>query len=257
MPDRPGESQPGRLLQSIDVLSRRRSRCPARSGTGRRLRARRRRPRAGARADRVRAGPRDPLRDGVLDGPDHGCAGRLLPGRRRHGRGAAPVLRQPVPARRGRRDVLRAAVRADRRVVARADAARLHVRHQGPRPDDRPADRDEAPAEGHPDGTARRSSPPRPGCTAATCRPSSGTRSGGCFAKASSHSGRVASSAPSCSSTRAGSSPRRRTGRQSWRPATASATSSVPSSSATAAGSTRRISNGPSGSCATTRSRSW
>ena len=78
----------------------------------------------------------------------------LLPDRRRHGRGAAAVLRQPVPAGRSRRDVLRPALGPDGGAVAGAHAARLHVRHQGPRADDRPADRDEAAAEGHPDGAA-------------------------------------------------------------------------------------------------------
>ena len=42
-----------------------------------------------------------------------------------------------VPGRRGRRDVLRPACRADGAAVGRADPAGLHLRHQGPRPDDR------------------------------------------------------------------------------------------------------------------------
>ena len=37
------------------------------------------------------------------------------------------------------------------RAVGRADAARLHLRHQGARADDRPGHRDEAPPEGHPE----------------------------------------------------------------------------------------------------------
>ena len=53
--------------------------------------------------------------------------------------------------------------------MGRADAARLHVRHQGPRPDDRPADRDEAAAEGDPRGAAGRRSRPRRGSTPRTC----------------------------------------------------------------------------------------
>ena len=64
------------------------------------------------------------------------------------------VLRGDVPARRGRRHLLRAAGRADRAALGRPDAAGLHVRHQGPRADDRPGDGDPAPAEGDPRGPA-------------------------------------------------------------------------------------------------------
>ena len=61
-----------------------------------------------------------------------------------------------------------------------ADAARLHVRHQGARADDRPGDRDEAAAEGHPRGAARASSQAKtPDLRRRTSRTSSTTRSGG------------------------------------------------------------------------------
>ena len=50
----------------------------------------------------------DPHRHGVLDRPDDDRGRRVLPGRRRQRRGAAELLRQPVPGGRGRRD-LRAA----------------------------------------------------------------------------------------------------------------------------------------------------
>ena len=50
------------------------------------------------------------------------------------------VLREPVPARRGRLDLLRAARPTDRRAVGRPHAARFHLRHQGARAHDRPAD---------------------------------------------------------------------------------------------------------------------
>ena len=43
-----------------------------------------------ARGPPTATGPR---RDGVVDRPDDDRGGRVLPGRRRHGRGAAPVLR--------------------------------------------------------------------------------------------------------------------------------------------------------------------
>ena len=46
-------------------------------------------------------------------------------------------------------------VATDRRAVGRAHAARLHLRHQGARADDRPADRDQAAAEGPAGGAAR------------------------------------------------------------------------------------------------------
>ena len=100
------------------------------------------------------------------------------------------LLRQPVPAGRGRRDLLRPAIGQDRGALAGADAARFHVRHQGPRADDRPADRDEAAAEG-----IRTALPPElaakvAASTAATCRPTCGTRSGGSSATAWSPCGR-------------------------------------------------------------------
>ena len=79
------------------------------------------------------------------------------------------LLRQPVPDRRGRRHVLRAAGPPDGRAVGRADAAGLHLRHQGPRADDRPADRGQAAAEGPARGAARPSSPRSRGSTPRTC----------------------------------------------------------------------------------------
>ena len=96
--------------------------------------------------------------------------------------------------------------------MGRAHAARLHVRRQGARADDRPADRDEAPAR----RTCARRSRPRTGREAAHLRQGPARRrcattSGPGSPTASSRSRRPASSARSCSSTRAGSSPRRRT----------------------------------------------
>ena len=88
------------------------------------------------------------------------------------------LLRQPVPDRRGGCHLLRAAGPADRGALGRADAAGLHVRHQGPRADDRPADRGQAAAQGPARGPARSSSPRRPGSTPRTCPTTCATRSG-------------------------------------------------------------------------------
>ena len=76
----------------------------------------------------------------------------------------------------------------DGRAVGRAHAARLHVRHQGARADDRPGHRDEAPAEGHPRRACRSPSRPSRGSTPRTCRRSCSTRSGRRSATASSRS---------------------------------------------------------------------
>ena len=162
--------------------------------------------------------PPDPGRDRVLDRPDDDRLRRVLPHRRRHGRGAARLLRVAVPGRGGRRDVLRAAVAAPVRAVGRAHAARLRVRHQGPRAAHRPAHRDEAAAQGDPRGAARRRSPTRRGCTRRTCRASCWPRSGTSSPTGSRRSPRAASWARCSSSTRSGSSPRPRTGTRSARP---------------------------------------
>ena len=124
-----------------------------------------------------------PRRHRILDGPDDDRGRRLLPEGRRQRRGAARLLRLVVPGRRGRRDLLRPAGRADRPALGRADAAGLHVRHQGPRPDDRAGDRDAAPAEGDPRGAPGRAPGEDRGSTPRTSRPSSTTRSGGCSAR--------------------------------------------------------------------------
>ena len=150
--------------------------------------------------------------------PTMTATGVFYPTVRDDRRGAAPALRVDVPAGRGGRHVLRASVGRDREAVGRADAARLRVRHQGPRPDDRPGHRDQAPAEGPPRASCPSPSRPRPGSTPRTSRPRSSTRSGRPSGTASSRSPRPASWARSCSSTRAGSSRRRRTGRRSRRP---------------------------------------
>ena len=73
------------------------------------------------------------------------------------------LLRVPLPGRRGRRDVLRAPLAPAVRAVGRADPAGLRVRHQGPRPAHRAADRDQAAAEGAargPAGDPRREAAP-------------------------------------------------------------------------------------------------
>ena len=124
---------------------------------------------------------------------------------------------EPLPDRRGRRDLLRAAVATDGRALGRAHAARLHLRHQGPRADDRPADRDEAPAQGSPRGAARRPWPRSRGSTPRTCPTTCASRSGRGSSRGSSRFARPASSARSCSSTHAGSSPARRIGTRSRR----------------------------------------
>jgi hypothetical protein len=59
---------------------------------------------------------------------------RLVPARRRQPRAAAEVLRQPVPARRGRLGLLRAAGRAHGRGVGGQDPGRVHVQRQGVQP---------------------------------------------------------------------------------------------------------------------------
>ena len=98
----------------------------------------------------------DPDRHRVVDRPDHDRGRCLLSARRRLRGGAAPVLRLALPAGRSRCHVLLAPRASDRGAVGRAHATGLRVRHQGPRIDDRPADRDQAPAEGPPRGTPGR-----------------------------------------------------------------------------------------------------
>ena len=82
---------------------------------------------------------------GVFYPPDAGTRG-----------GSARVLREPVPDRRGRRHLLRAARPTPGRAVARAHAAGLHVRHQGARAHDRAAVRGEPAAQGPARGAAGR-----------------------------------------------------------------------------------------------------
>ena len=118
---------------------------------------------------------------------------------------------EPLPAGRGRRHVLRAARRRHRQAVGRPDAARLHLRHQGARADDRPGHRDEAPAEGDPRRAPRPSS--RASADLRQGPPARGPRCGlGDVPRRPRAARRGAASwARSCSSTRAGSSRRRRT----------------------------------------------
>ena len=167
----------------------------------------------------------DPHRHGVVDRPDDDRGRRLLPDRRRQRRGAAAVLRVALPARRGRRDVLRAAGPPDVRAVGRAHAARLHVRHQGARPDDRPADRDQAAAEGPPRGAPGRGRREDADLRQGPARRPEGRRLGVVRRRArAARRGRPAR-ARSCSSTRAGSSPRRRTATPSRTPSSGCARS--------------------------------
>ena len=97
------------------------------------------------------------------------------------------------------------------RAVGGADAARLHVRHQGPRPDDRPADRDEAAAEGPPRGAAGRARRKSADLRQGPARRAARRGLGAVRRRPRAARARPASSARSCSSTRAGSSPPRRT----------------------------------------------
>ena len=167
------------------------------------------RPRVG-RGGAARAGRRrpDPRRHRLVDGPDDDRGRRVLPERRGQRRGPAPVLRLDVPGRRGRLDVLLAAGRADVAGSGSTGRHRLHVRHQGPRADDRAGDGDEAPA---PSRSARLSEQQAKSRIYAKDLPASRTRSGGCSATASPRSPSAASSGRSCSSTRSGSSRRTRT----------------------------------------------
>ena len=116
-----------------------------------------RRPRGRGRTDRTTGRwCHGTHRDRVVDRPDDDGGHRLLPRGRRHGRGAAAVLRRRSSRwSRSTRPTTRCPSRG-RGAVARSHAARLRLRRQGARADDRPADRDEAPAEGHPRGAAGR-----------------------------------------------------------------------------------------------------
>ena len=76
---------------------------------------------------------RDPGGHGRMDRPVADRL-RLVPGRREHAGEAAAVLRPPVPAGGGGRDLLRAARRADRPGLGGADPGRVHLQHQGVQP---------------------------------------------------------------------------------------------------------------------------
>ena len=145
--------------------------------------------------------------------PTMTAVGRVLPGRGRQRRGAAPVLRVDIPGRRGRRDVLRAARRADLPAMGGPDAAGLHVRHQGPRADDRPGHGDEAPPEGDPREPARGAAGQEPDLREGPARRAPRRGLADVPRRPGARSPSAASSARSCSSTRSGSSPRTRTGR--------------------------------------------
>ena len=66
--------------------------------------------------------------------PTMTAAGVFYPAAADDRRGAAPVLRLDLPARRGRRDLLRAAVGQDGRAVGRADARRTSRSTSRPTP---------------------------------------------------------------------------------------------------------------------------
>ena len=190
-----------------------------------------------------------------MDRPDDDGAGRLLPRRRRHRRGAArPTTPAGSRSSRSTRRTTRCPSAPDGRAVGRAHAARLHVRHQGPRPDDRPADRDEATAEG-----PARGAPGRPRGEAADLRQGPARRAARrrCGPGSSTALEPLARGGPararSCSSTRAGSSPARRTATRSRRRPGGCARPgwSGRSSSGARPGSTRRTSSGRCASSAT------
>ena len=115
---------------------------------------------AGARAEDVENAAATPLEIGggghirigtaSWTDPTMTAAGVFYPTSADDRRRATPALRRDLPAGRGRRHLLRAAGRRHGQAVGRSDAARLRLRHQGPRADDRPGHRDETPAEGHP-----------------------------------------------------------------------------------------------------------
>src|SRR5436309_5961573 len=73
----------------------------------------------------------DQVRHRGLDRPVAHQERRVLPGRLHLLRGPAPVLRQPVPDRRGGHDLLRPPGPEDGRAVGRPDACRVQVRRQG------------------------------------------------------------------------------------------------------------------------------
>ena len=158
------------------------------------------------RAASVRPGRCDrPDRHGLLDRSDHDRARRLLPAGCDDRGGSAALLRRPVPDRRSRRHLLRPAEPPHGRGVAGAHAARLRVRHQGPRPDDRPAIGGEAAAEGDPRGdpagAGRQEADLRQGPAGRAVRRDLGHLPG----RASSRSTRPASWVRCSCSTRAGS----------------------------------------------------
>ena len=98
-----------------------------------------------------------------MDRPDDDRAGRLLPDAApTPPRSGWPTTRASFPIVEVDATYYALPARADGRAVGRADAARLHLRRQGARADDRPADRDQATAEGHPRGAPRRARRARP-----------------------------------------------------------------------------------------------
>ena len=218
----------------------------ARSRVGRRGQARGRGSGRGGPTDRARDGGAT-VRIGTASWTDPTMtAGTVFyPTRRRQRRGTAPVLRQRSSRwSRSTATYYALPVRAHGRAVARSHAARLHLRRQGPRADDRPADRGQAAAQGHPRGAARRAGREAADLRARPAARSCATRSGRCSWTASSRCARPASWARSCSSTRAGSSRSARVAKRSSRRASCSAATRSPSSCATRRGSTRRTSIG-------------
>ena len=127
-------------------------------GPGRRARRGSRPPRRSTmrRASRSQGPAGHPIRVGTASwtDPTMTASGVFYPTAADTAEERLQLLRVPVPGGRGRRHVLRPAVRR-LRAVGRADAARLRVRHQGPRAAHRPAHRDEAAAEGDPGCVAR------------------------------------------------------------------------------------------------------
>ena len=161
----------------------------------------------------------DPHRHRVLDRPDDDRGRRLLPARRRLApRSGSSTTRRASRSSRSMRRTTRSPSRRTAELWVERTPPGLHVRHQGPRADDRPADRDEAAARRTCARPSRARSPRRRGSTPRTSPTTSRTTSGRGSPTAWSRWPRPASSGRSCSSTRAGSSPRRRTATRSRTP---------------------------------------
>ena len=139
----------------------------------------------------------------------------FYPQGRRLGRGEAAVLRvSQFPLVEIDATYYACPARAHGRAVARAHAARLHVRRQGARADDRPTNGDKATAEVDPRGAARRARGKGADLRARPARRSCARGVSRCSWKGSSHCARRVSSARSCCSTPSGSFPSARVATQ-------------------------------------------